>query len=122
MNVMTKITLLLFPISLVAMGFVVDLAAAAEEEGLLNLDKGKTSYQTFCSPCHGAQGKGDGPAGKSLTPPPANLTGKSTTGKLDKELLNIIQNGKPGTAMPPWKSSLSPLQIQEILAYIRSLN
>ena len=103
---------------LVATMFVGIILAA---EGPAHAEQGKMTYQTFCTPCHGTQGKGDGPAGKMLTPPPANLTGNSTKGKSDKELLTIIQNGKPGTAMPPWKQSLSSQQIQDVLTYIRGL-
>jgi mono/diheme cytochrome c family protein len=31
-------------------------------------------YLTFCATCHGRDGKGDGPAGRSLKPPPSDLT------------------------------------------------
>lgn len=35
--------------------------------------KGKTLYETMCSTCHGTDGKGDGPAGLTLKPPPRNF-------------------------------------------------
>ena len=85
---------------------------------LPNPEKGEEIYKTYCVNCHGIQGKGDGPAGKMLTPTPANFTSKKTKGKADKELLSIIGNGKPKTAMPPWKNSLSKEQIQDVLAYL----
>ncbi len=88
---------------------------------LPNPEKGEEIYKTYCVNCHGIQGKGDGPASKMLTPTPANFTSKKTKGKADKELLSIIGNGKPKTAMPPWKNSLSKEQIQDVLAYIRTL-
>ena len=84
-----------------------------------NPEKGKESYETFCVNCHGIHGKGDGPAAKMLTPPPANFTSKKINVKPDKELLTIIRNGKPNTAMPPWKDTLSKQQIHDTLAYIR---
>ena len=89
--------------------------------GSPNPEKGKESYETYCVNCHGIHGKGDGPAAKVLTPPPANFTSKKTKSKPDKELLTTIRNGKPKTAMPPWKEKLSNQQIHDTLAYIRSL-
>ena len=35
---------------------------------------GKNGYVRSCANCHGAAGKGDGPAAKSLKVPPADLT------------------------------------------------
>ena len=84
--------------------------------------KGESVFKNFCVMCHGPQGKGDGPAAKGLTPPPANLTSEDVRQDPDEELLGIIRNGKPGTAMPPWKTSLSEQQILDVLAYVRSLS
>src|SRR5512138_3658438 len=41
---------------------------------------GKTVFDTNCAACHGNDAKGDGPAGASLNPKPANLqnTAKET--------------------------------------------
>ena len=84
-----------------------------------NAIKGKNVFGTYCVNCHGQSGKGDGPIGKSLVPPAANLTilGK----KSDKEILSTIRKGRPGTAMPSWKNDLSSQDIFDVLAYIRTL-
>jgi len=89
--------------------------------GSLPLEKGKETYKTYCLPCHGIHGTGDGPASKVLTPPPADFTSKKTRGKADEKLLAIIENGKPKTAMPPWKGTLSEQQRRDVLGYIRTL-
>lgn len=94
---------------------------------------GKTTYTMFCSSCHGDGGKGDGPVGAVLNPPPRDLTkgefkfdtdgdGKPGT---DQDLLNVITNGAGkygGSAqMAPWGGSLSESDRANVLAFIRSL-
>jgi len=37
----------------------------------------KQLYEKSCNTCHGPSGKGDGPAGKMLKPPPAGGQGPS---------------------------------------------
>jgi mono/diheme cytochrome c family protein len=80
--------------------------------------KGKALYETQCLFCHGGQGHGDGVMGKLLTPPPADLV--KTQGKSDNELIKIIQNGRPPTAMPGFKAQLSEQDIQDLVAYIKT--
>jgi mono/diheme cytochrome c family protein len=36
---------------------------------------GPAMFQSYCSPCHGKSGKGDGPAAAALKTKPADLTG-----------------------------------------------
>ena len=85
-----------------------------------NMDDGKRVYETNCANCHGREGKGDGPVGQALVPPPSDLT--ATKNKSDQDLLNTINKGRPGTAMPSWKGDLSVQDIQDVLSYIRSLS
>ena len=86
-----------------------------------NLDEGQNIYRQNCVNCHGSGGKGDGIAAAQLEPRPADLTASKTREKQDTELLGIIKLGRPGTAMPAWTSELDEREIQNVLAYIRSL-
>jgi mono/diheme cytochrome c family protein len=83
--------------------------------------KGKAIYEQRCLACHGPQGKGDGPTGKVLVPPAADFTSAASRKKSDADLLKIIENGKPPTAMAAWKGQLSEQDIQNVLAYVKTL-
>jgi mono/diheme cytochrome c family protein len=89
----------------------VALNAAAIEEG-------RRLFTENCISCHGASGRGDGPAAASLKPRPADLAimaGHHPDGDLAWKI--AIGRG----AMPPWKGTLSERQIWMLVAYIKSL-
>jgi mono/diheme cytochrome c family protein len=96
-------------------GLEVQLASAASGD----LTKGKLIYETNCLMCHGASGKGDGPISAGLKPSAADLTGPKAKAKSDKDLLTVIQDGRG--VMPAWKFQLKEQDVQNVLAYIRSL-
>lgn len=83
------------------------------------VEKGKGIYQRLCVACHGETGGGDGYA--LFNPPPKDLQAPATQKKRDKELLDIIRNGHPNTAMGAWKYALSEEEMRQVLAYIRKL-
>ena len=45
---------------------------------------GTTLYVTYCLPCHGSTGEGNGPVAPMLEKPPANLVGEDVRGDSDK--------------------------------------
>jgi mono/diheme cytochrome c family protein len=76
-----------------------------------------------CFTCHGLGGKGDGDAGKALDPSPRNFTNaKFHDCKTDGEMLYIIRNGSPGTAMIPAVSTgiLTEDEAKKVQAYERT--
>jgi high-affinity iron transporter len=93
---------------------------------------GKTVYTTNCVACHGATGKGDGPVGIAIQPPPRDFSvgefvfdaDEDGEKGSDADLTNLIKNGamKYGGSplMAPW-STLSDDDIANLVAYIRSL-
>lgn len=83
--------------------------------------KGKAVYEKSCVLCHGPQGRGDGPVGKTINPPAADFTSAASKKKPDAELLDTIEHGRPPTAMTGWKGQLSEIEIQDVLAYVKSL-
>ena len=88
--------------------------------------KGKVTYGTYCVSCHGASGKGDGPAAATLNPKPRDLTDKAHMAKhKDDYLFEIIKKGGvavgKSAVMPPWGTALKDEDIWSVVAYIRSL-
>jgi len=97
--------------------------APANAKGTKNPVKGvgnaKKSIETNCVTCHGAGGKGDGPAAAALPPPkPADWTSAKVQSQTDGELFWKITNGRG--AMPPWKH-LPDKDRWEMVNYIRTL-
>jgi cytochrome c55X len=72
---------------------------------------GEDLFSRNCGGCHGYDL--DGGSGPSLFAD--TLLSKRT----DAMLLYTIQNGRPGTRMPPWKALLTDAQIGAIIAYVR---
>src|SRR5262249_58008884 len=74
-------------------------------------------YKSRCQVCHGADGKGDTPAGKKVgardfhSPEVAKMS--------DTELFEVTKKGKE--KMPPYDKKLTDDQIKDVIKYIRSL-
>ncbi len=70
--------------------------------------RGAQVYQTECASCHGPAGRGDGPAGAGLTPPPSDVTDfRKLTNVTPLDYYRRITIGVAGTAMPSFESRLS---------------
>src|SRR6202171_5537856 len=91
--------------------------------------KGKALYQASCAVCHGAQGKGDGPAAFTLVPRPVNLQ-LHVPQHAPGEIYYWITNGIPGTAMPSWgdidpttgRPKLSDEERWSLIRYLQALS
>jgi mono/diheme cytochrome c family protein len=86
---------------------------------------GQQIYAQTCSPCHGASGKGDGPAAAALNPKPSDHTSATVMGaRTDAKLAEIIKMGgsvvgKP--TMPP-APQLSETDLRDVIAYLRQIS
>ncbi len=76
------------------------------------MEKGKGLYNSKCGACHQINGAGLPPAF------PALKGSAIATGDIAAHL-DIVLNGKPGTAMQPW-NSLNDLEIAAIITYERN--
>lgn len=133
----------LFPIVVTTMVFAVSLAGVAQtkppvvkQEAAKDISPadGKGMFQSYCSPCHGVTGKGDGPAAAALTPKPANLTefakrrgGKFSARDFEDKMNGVAMSPAHGNAsMPVWgpvfrQLGNEPLRVANLRTYVESL-
>jgi mono/diheme cytochrome c family protein len=105
-------------------------AAAAPAAAAPAADDAATAKELFanrCTPCHGPQGAGDGPASAGLTPKPRNFTDAAWQGSVtDEHIEKIVLYGgaavNKSPAMPP-NPDLNGKEgvVKALRAHIRSL-
>ncbi|MCP9452018.1 MAG: c-type cytochrome [Nitrospira sp.] len=80
-----------------------------------NIMQGKGFYAAFCSPCHGANFDGKGPAARGYNPPPANFADPTTIAMLQESYL-FWRIKKGGVGLPiegmPWKSAMPRWELE----------
>ena len=118
-------------IALGALAAAAFLAAPAATAG--DAAAGKAKYDMFCASCHGPTGKGDGPVGAALNPKPRDFsvgdfkfdTDKDGNPGTDVDLKAVIVKGAAaygGNAMmAPWGATLSDADLDNVVAFVRSL-
>ena len=80
----------------------------------------KMLYTSYCAPCHGEKGKGDGIAAAGLNPRPADHTSTVVQNETDGDLFYKLSEGR--SPMPGYKAILNENQRWELISYIRTLN
>jgi cytochrome c6 len=80
-------------------------------------DKSAATYKAKCAACHGADGKGETPAGKSTKA--RSFSDPEVVKASDDDLAGIIEKGK--AKMPAYGKSMKPEEIKDMVAYIRSI-
>jgi len=71
-----------------------------------SLARGAEVYQTNCASCHGALGKGDGPASAGIDPRPTDLSDAALRDQSPLDYYRRITIGVVGTAMPSFELRL----------------
>jgi mono/diheme cytochrome c family protein len=109
----------------VLIGLVVSIGSASAEG---NRDRGARIFAADCARCHGREGKGDGPdlAKLQSAVSPDDWTDKETNqGLTDNFIVAMITKGGKANGksriMPAFGDKLNTQQVQDLLAFIRSL-
>jgi mono/diheme cytochrome c family protein len=102
-------------------------------------NSGSEMFNSYCAPCHGKEGKGNGPAAAALKYPPANLTqlakknnGKFPADRVAKVLRSGVSGGAHGSSdMPIWgplfsqvsgrDDAIVQMRVSNLVKYIESL-
>jgi cytochrome c6 len=96
-------------VALITIGILMSLAATTAFAGSAEL------FKTKCAACHGADGSGQTPVGKTMKI--RDLRSPEVQKQTDADLQKIITDGK--LKMPAFKTKLSVADISSLVAYIR---
>lgn len=84
---------------------------------------GQAIYQENCAPCHGVDGKGDGPTAPDLTSPATAFADPNAIWERSPaQLFHTTKFGRIEKLMPPWLNQLDDSQIWQAVAYAWSLH
>jgi high-affinity iron transporter len=88
----------------------------------VDVTRGRALYEQNCALCHGATGAGDGPAAKTIVPPPATIGHSELMHTVSPALMyRIVSVGVQGTMMAGWASRFSSDERWALIAYVNSL-
>lgn len=103
------------------------------------LDSGVEMFKAYCAACHGADGKGQGPAAEALKVPPADLTllKQKNGGKYPSHRVSVVIEGSDdvrahgSSEMPLWgpifrsmdpnNAAATKLRINNLVKYVETL-
>lgn len=104
---------------------VTGLCVVGFTASVVQAQEAKQQYEKNCNTCHGPSGKGDGPAGKMLKPPPADLAA-ALKGKSDADIAKVIKEGGKAAGKSPlmaaYGKKLSDDQIQALVEYVKGFS
>jgi len=114
--------------------------SAGQSARLRQLMDGEELFRSYCAACHGADGKGTGPAAFALKTPPADLTviARRSGGTFPRSrIVRYVEHGDPSIPahgskeMPVWgpnfvalaPGSFKPIneRVDAVVAYIESI-
>lgn len=83
---------------------------------------GQRLYTENCIPCHGPEGRGNGPVAETLSTMPTDFTAGHTSTHPDGDLYYWILNGVEDTQMPAFSNQVSEDEAWHLVNYVRRLS
>ena len=109
-------------ITILALTVAVGFALVASQSFAADAAKGEKVFKANCVVCHGDKGDGKGAAAAALTPKPRNFTdANEMKGIDDARIHKSLMEGRPGTAMVSFAKTLSAGDIDDVIAYVKTL-
>jgi mono/diheme cytochrome c family protein len=81
--------------------------------------RGQVVYETFCVPCHGADGAGRGKVVERGFPPPPSLLAERAKGMRDGQIFHVITYGQ--RSMPSYAAQVERDDRWKAIVYLRAL-
>jgi putative copper export protein/mono/diheme cytochrome c family protein len=86
-----------------------------------SIARGFALYPDNCAACHGAHGKGDGPAAAALKVPPADLTAAHVLDHSVGDIFWWLTKGVPESGMPGFADRLSEDDRWDLINWVRTM-
>ena len=84
---------------------------------------GAPIFEANCKPCHGPEGKGDGPVMADQEHAMIDFTDPAQLGdRSPSQWVDITRTGRIEALMPPWENQLTPEEIWDVVAYLWQLS
>lgn len=96
-----------------------ELSNPYKVEELAAVTRGAFVFRTWCLPCHGAAGRGDGPVAMRGFPAPPPFNSEKTLALRDGRIFHILTFGQKD--MPPYASQVAEEDRWKAILYVRSL-
>ncbi len=84
-----------------------------------SVQKGGELYVIYCTPCHGASGRGDGLVSTKFVPPPDLTNADFQKARTDGYWQSYLSVG--GAVMPSYGEALTPHERWDVVNYLRTL-
>lgn len=88
----------------------------------VSVARGAELYAQHCVACHGAGGRGDGPAAARLPKPAANLTEPHTALHTAGDIFWWLTHGKPEGGMPGFAAQMSVEERWDVVNFLRAFS
>lgn len=84
-----------------------------------SIERGAEDFRIYCTPCHGADGRGAGEVVKRGFVAASNLTGDVAIARSDGYIYSYIRHGGP--LMPPYQFALRPNEAWDVVNFVRDM-